>query len=397
MTDQILPAPQAPQPTITSAPVHTTAAPQSNLSQPTTANPAPPSTTPDPAVPSTTTPPTDEAQTLNARLNNVDRYWKFKGALQTVTIILGLIGIGTLAWSFTKAPDSRFSYDYSYGYLLWPCLLSFSISILWCSVCILVLVLRKRPVHPGTRVAIELILWLGFITTALFGMLALAELISWGEFGDLGYGYSSSGGRYRFADNGTWVWSDRSSSSGSGRDCNRSSSSSSYGGDYGSMFRNCQEQDAYINKLWQEKPHLQAVETTGVVCQFFVLVLHFALFVWACVDCHHYNRSKVSKDAEKLAANIVQTMISNGAIVPPPGQAHVRPPVMPWGQPQMGYYQLPMQQQAYPMTAMYPQRMVPGQAFAPPQQPVSQQGMQGPVGSPSASSSNEKSEGPRYA
>jgi hypothetical protein len=398
MSDQISPVPPAQHSTATPAPAPTAAtdASHANFSRPATANAAGqhpsgmPATTAAAPLASTG----EEPQTLNAKLNHADRYWKFKGALQAMAIVTGLIGVGTIGWCVSTTPmNDSIAYGYDEYWTLWPSLITFAVSIIWCAACILGLIVRKRPVHPGLRVAIDLLLWLAFLVTALFAMISLMELLQWGEYGSLdgnGYGYSSSYGDYKLKNNGTWVWessrdsdSDSTSSTSYTRSCDRSSYSS-----YG--FSNCAEQDAYVNKLWQDKPHRAGVETTGIVCQFFGLVLHFALFVWACVDCHRYNRSKVTKDAEKIAASIVQTMISNGAVIPPPGQAHMRP-AAPWGQQPMGYYQLPQQQgQAYPMTSMYPQHMPMGQPGQ--QQYPAPQGMMG-----SAGPSNEKSEGPRYA
>jgi hypothetical protein len=404
MSDHISPAAPAQQAMATPAPAHTAGASQSNVSRPTTANVATQHPSGTPAVQGATVPSTpagEEAPTLNAKLNNADRYWKFKAALQAIAIITGLIGVGTIGWCVSTTPiNDDLTYGYDEYWTLWPSLITFAVSIIWCAACILGLIVRKRPVHPGLRVSIDLLLWLGFLVTALFAMVSLMELLQWGEGGMNNYGYSSSYGDYELQANGTWVWeTSRSSSSDSDSDsttsytrpCDRNSSSYSFS----DTFSNCAEQDAYINKLWQAKPHRASVETTGIVCQFFGLVLHFALFVWACVDCHRYNRSKISKDAEKMAANIVQTMITNGAIIPPPGQAHMRP-VAPWGHQQMGYYQLPPQQgQAYPMMAMHPQSNPmgpPGQ-----QQYHMPQGGMAPAAPGVAGPSNEKSEGPRYA
>jgi hypothetical protein len=403
MSDQITPAPRAqdsvatPKPP-TPPPAATAAPPQSYLTRPTTANGPVPTAVPSapgPAGPSTTTshalaPTTEEPLNLNATLNHADRYWKFKAALQAAAITTGLIGIGTIGWCVSTTPlNDTLTYGYDEYWTLWPGLITFSVSIIWCVACILGLIVRKRPVHPGLRVALDLLLWLSFLVTALFAMVSLTELLQWGEYGDLSgsySGYSSSYGDYELQSNGTWVWESTrdSDSTSSGRSCDRTSSYYGYG------FKDCAEQDAYVNKLWQEKPHRQSVELTGVVCQFFGLVLHFALFVWACIDCHRYNRSKISKDAEKMAASIVQTMITNGAVIPPPGQAHMRHGA-PWGQQQMGYYQLPQQGQAYPMMAMHPQgQSMPQQYNAPP-------GHAGPFATGAAGSSNEKGAGPRYA
>lgn len=285
----------------------------------------------------------EEPSTFNDKLNAADRYWKFKFAFYGILIITGLIGIGCIGWlvSTNTAWNPIFGYGFD-SWTLWPSLITFTVSIVWSTVCILVLVTRKQPVHPGVRVALDLLLWLGFITTVLFATYALVDMMSWGDYGITTYGYSSGRSGYELAANGTWVWEQDSSYISTPRRCNGSSSYDYYSTP---TFKDCDEQDAYVNKLWQEKPRRTNVELAGVVCQYFGLVLHLALFIWACVDTHVYNRSKVSSDAEKLAAGIVQTMISNGAVVPPPGQAYVRPGM---------YYQLPPQQ-AYPMANMHPQ------------------------------------------
>jgi hypothetical protein len=210
MADEIHQAPRAPQPTVAPAPMSPTAA---NFSRPTTSNAAAQNATP--TVPSTTplvqtnttAQPTaaEESQTLNERLNTGDRYWKFKTALQTIAIIIGLIGIGTLGWCFSNTPSYGFSYGYDSTWSLWPSFITFSCSIIWCFACIGIFVFRKRPVHPGLRVAIDLLLWLGFIATALLALVSFFELSQWADYGDMGnsFGQSSRYGDYELAPNGT--------------------------------------------------------------------------------------------------------------------------------------------------------------------------------------------------
>lgn len=415
MSDQAHTAPHAPQPSV-AAPA-TASAPGPSMqethhaSHPVHATPAQSATADGatPAIaPSATTIPPPASQdvaataqpTLNETLNSRDRYWKFKTVLQIVTIIVGIIGIGAVAWSVQTASTNNY-YFYSYELVAtWPSLITFAISIIWCLTCILVLVVKKRPIHPGLRVAMDLLLWLGFLVTGLFAVVVLVYVMDWGTNGD--FGFSSSYGDYELQPNGTWVWENSSSSStysSRSRDCARSSSSYNY---YG--FSNCAEQDAYINDLWQKKPHRVSIILMGVVCNFIVLLLHFVLFVWACVDEHRRRHSRVSQDAEKLAANIVQTMIQNGAIIPPPSQAHMKP--IPYGQP--GNYHL-APGQMYPMA--YPQGHVMQYNQQQPQQgspghPLAQQhaGPQMAEQRPDlpprpvvAGPSNEKSQGPRYA
>ncbi|KAL1601212.1 hypothetical protein SLS59_005364 [Nothophoma quercina] len=357
-TPQPQSAPQAPQIVTTSPAGHTTPVPNSPQAQPaipvqpTAATTAPAENAPTTATPITTTPamiaslptstpvnatqPTSadlESPTYNEQLNAVDRYWKFKMALAIALILSGIIGIGCIAWAVSTA--NTLLSDYSYGYdstwsLPWG-LITFSISIVWCFLCILFFVIRKRPVHPGVRVTMDLLLWLGFLVTALFTLVALMDLLQWGEYGDLGLSgswYSSRYGDYVLQPNNTWVWEQDSDSSVTyERTCNSSSSSSSSYYYYNTPpFHNCAEMDAYVNALWHAKPERARVELTGTVCQFLGLVLHFALFVWACIDTHRHRRTKVSKDAEMLAAGIVEKMVQNGTVIPSNRQSNMRAP-----------------------------------------------------------------------
>lgn len=317
-----------------------------------------------------------------------DFAWMLKIGGRAVLIVVGLIGLGCIAWAFSTAIGSGSGYSYYYDYITderWSlpwALITFSLSILWSAICVFVYLFRSRPVHPGLAVAFDLILWLAFIPTALFALVALTSLKNWGADGSLGYG---SYGEYNLNSNGTWVWEWDSRAfdpdyyySPPERDCNSTSSSRSSYSSY--RFSTCEEEEAFINDFWHNKPERERIVTAGVACQFIGLVVHFALFVWACVDTNIRNRSKNSKDAEKLAAEIVMNMVRNGAIIPPPGQAHMRPPVgmyPVYAQPMPGqYYPQPMPGQPQPQMYQQPYPLAPQQA---------------------ATSSTEKSEGQRYA
>ena len=384
-----------------------------SFSRPTTANNTPYATAHDttdsapgaPTIASTTAPTaapttapalqastTEERLSYNDKLNASDRYWKFKFGLQTILVITGLVGIGCFAWILTSRPLDGSYYSYDSYWSIWPSLITWTVSIIWVLICILVFLLRKRPVHPGLRVSIDLILWLSFIITAMFALFALRSTLDWGEYGGpdgwmYDYSYSSNGGGdYVLASNNTWVWEQDDSYISSPRDCTSTHSLYSE-----RNFATCEEQDAYINKIWAEKPHRANVELTAVVCQFFGLVLHFTLFVWACVDTHRHRRGKVGKDAEKLAAGIVQKMIENGAIVPPPGQAQsfLFPAQAVYAQQGMGMQHFGGQQQQQQQIGM-----VPGQYQMP--MTMRHPGISG-SGVGAAGSSTEKGAGPRYA
>lgn len=177
MSDQINPAPaQVSQP---HAPPTTATAQPTNNSPPAPAAAAPLATTFAAPAPQNATP-AEEPQTLNDKLNAVDRYWKFKLAFQVALVITGVIGIGTIAWTISNRASVEF-FDYDGYYYQWPGLVPFVVSVLWCLICILVLVLHKKPVHPGARVALDLLLWLGFIFSVMFAMIGLLNLESWAK------------------------------------------------------------------------------------------------------------------------------------------------------------------------------------------------------------------------
>lgn len=358
--------------------------------------------TPGPNITPTTAPQmttTEETLSFNDKLNEADRYWKFKFGIAAILLITGVVGIGCFGWLMTSRGLLYEEYRVDSFWGLWPSMITWSISIIWTVICIIIFLARKRTVHPGVRVTMELLLWLAFIVTALFALFSLQGLLDYGLYGGPDgwtYEYSNSGGDYVLASNNTWVWQSDNSQISSPRNCTG----------YHSLFENmnitsCAEQDALVNKAWAEKPHRANVNLTGVVCQFFGLVLHFVLFVWACIDTNRYNRSKVSKDAEKIAAGIVQNMIGNGAIVPPPRQAYMQPgagQVMYYQAPPQGYSMQPMYMPQAPgqpqQQFMHPQQMGQQQYMVPVQYPMAQRGASGPAPGV-AGPSNEKAA--RYA
>lgn len=306
-----------------------TSIPTSNTATNTNATPTAPMPTPAPRVVAPTTAmPGGLPTVLNAsrgfrqKLDAGERHWRWKVALRAFLIIVGIVGIGCVGFATAVARSEKLSYEYGFDdeWALSWCLITFAISVVWCAIVVLVLLIRKAPVHPGVAVSVDLILWLAYIPTALFAIVAVLSVISWGENGRI-YSYSSSGGDYLQASNGTWVWNatQYSSSRNTVRDCDSRSSYSSY------SFKNCEEQDAYINAIWESKGHRAGIEIAGVVCQFIGLVFHLGLFIWACVDTYYRNSKKVSKDAEQLAADIVMNMVKSGAIIPAPSSNYYPP------------------------------------------------------------------------
>ena len=187
------------------------------------------------------------------------------------------------------------------------------------------LLLRKRPVHPGAAVGIDLILWITLIFTALLAATAAVSISSFGEDGIIQSDDSSSG-YYYLAPNGTWVY-------------NMTSSSEYYSPSYDSLYGNyerdcspeftsCAEEDALINQFWHERNNRAGVEWTAVACQAIAVLLHFALFVWACCDTHARNSKRTRKDAEAIAERIILDLREKGQIAPMHGAQGAQQPLL---------------------------------------------------------------------
>lgn len=306
--------------------------------------PAPRAPLPQAAIQPSTTPHALQASTHDAHriviknASQVERFWKIKSGLQTLTMLSSLIGLSLVAWIVAHAPEEGFYFEYTSIWSVWQSLLTFGISFVWCAVCIVFLLIRKRSLHPGLRVALDLLLWLGFIGTIMLAMFSYDDLTTWGESGTINASWDSFAGHYHYAQNGTWVYqwdSDTDSYSPSSptyrhvRTCEDHDSSID---PYDYFFATCAEQDVFLNKLWQGKSSDLHLRLAAIAFGFISVICHFVLFIWACVDCHKHNRNKTSHDAEKLAADIVQTMVKNGAVIPSSAQS------THWGQP--GYYQM---------------------------------------------------------
>ncbi|KAF2177427.1 hypothetical protein K469DRAFT_677185 [Zopfia rhizophila CBS 207.26] len=260
------------------------------------------------------------SQNFRQTLDDGESHWLWKLSLRAALLVLGIIGVGCMGWAVQTSTSNYYGYLDDRWMACWS-LITFGCSIIWCAICILVLLLRRppRPVHPGVAVGMDLVLWLAFIPTMLFAVLACISVLEFGRGGVIdqydAYGY------YWQAPNGTWVYNqtEYAIEYQRNRSCDNPSSNSYYG--YGSHeFKTCAEVDAYVNRFWKSLDRRAGVEITGTVCQGLALILHFALFVWACVDTHKRNSQKTSKEAEKLAASIVMNMVRNGAVVPALGQ-----------------------------------------------------------------------------
>ena len=94
------------------------------------------------------------------------------------------------------------------------------------------------------------------------------------------------------------------------------------------LFDNCADQDAYINAIWQGKSQRYALDVLVCVCEVIVIILHFALFVQACVDTHKRNRGMRAD----VVTQVLQDMESKGLITVHAQGSRAQPPVDGWNE-----------------------------------------------------------------
>ncbi|MCJ1432156.1 hypothetical protein MMC27_001512 [Xylographa pallens] len=174
----------------------------------------------------------------------------------------------------------------------------------------IVLLSRKRPLHPGANVGMDLVLWLGLIVTSSFAIIAAIGEIQW-TAEDYGYDevnsltyiqlpngtYGYVDGHYTEAPNGTEYFV-----------TGNSSDAVACGG-----YESCAQEYQIMN----QHHTLGMVLVVGVAFSFAVMLLHFALFVWACVDTHKRRSGKLDKRAQKIAQNIIAEMVERGVLPQP--------------------------------------------------------------------------------
>lgn len=188
------------------------------------------------------------------------------------------------------------------------------------AIVILVLLFSKRPIHPGAAVGVDLILWLTLVVTGFFCTYAYYS-IGWDYDNSSSsyYGnYSSDGESYRSE---YYCGSDDYLYNPSDRTCTYSPSACP-------GYDSCEQRDAYDASRYRRR-----VLWAGAVFTWLCLVLHFILFVWACVDTHRRNAAKETATARMAAERIVQEMIATGQLVRPAPvfmrPQHPQGPMMP--------------------------------------------------------------------
>ncbi|MCJ1471057.1 hypothetical protein MMC07_009705 [Pseudocyphellaria aurata] len=163
-----------------------------------------------------------------------DRHWGWKFIVRLLGIVLAAAVIGCVAWAATssRGVEDRDRYGF-YGGLI--CL---SLSILWNTFNVVVLVSRSRPVAPDANVGCDLLLWLLLLGTGILYALSARDNLP--HDGEKGY---------------------------------------------------------FVGHLWQG-----IVKVAGSLFAFVVVIIHFALFASACRYVHgQRRRARLSNPTATMA------------------------------------------------------------------------------------------------
>ncbi|KAK3082278.1 hypothetical protein LTS18_007834 [Coniosporium uncinatum] len=239
-------------------------------------------------------------KTSREKLASNEKHWAWKAGLRVASTIICLASIiciaiasaeaMTLARTENDLESDLDHYVYDWIEVIWD-LIPLGLAIIWNAVYLLILFIRQRPAHPGLAVAFDLLLWLGLLVGNLFAIAGGISVISFTP--DQLY---SSGGHYDYAENGTYVYI-----------------SDNAGAETCADFASCADQQKWLDNL-----HTRGVlEIVGAAAGFVALVIHLALFCWACADTHYRNRNYQNMRARKIAEVMIQEMVEKGQLPPP--------------------------------------------------------------------------------
>ena len=147
--------------------------------------------------------------------NDPTYLWKI--ILRVLAIPLALVGIGSVAWAVRTGNNESIGNPYFYAsyvmQLPWI-LIALGFSIIWNIVNIIVLLVRRKWIHPGANVGCDLVLWLALAVTGATANLGSVDYLNYyqgGYYGggtvDVGYGGGTyaNGTQFYYTANGSQV------------------------------------------------------------------------------------------------------------------------------------------------------------------------------------------------
>ncbi|KAI9717698.1 MAG: hypothetical protein M1828_007101 [Chrysothrix sp. TS-e1954] len=267
-------------------------------------------------------------------LKESDRTWLSKLILRLLLTLCCLVAIGLIGWEVSKSisvsSNSNSEYygsdaDYFGGGSgdAWT-FVALGLSVIWSFVSISILLIRKRPVHPGFNVAFDLLLSLGLAIAAA----ALSLNSAYAGYNDYYDGYGNS-------------YTDESSITYDGQEAVNSNPQEPYKYSFGNgttitrrpggtnylcpSFDSCAQQNSVLSLVGK----LSTVERVGAGFVSTAALIQIVLFIWACVDTHKRNHSTSYEGRARLIADeMIREMRVRGEL----------PPLSPNGQPTSGFY-----------------------------------------------------------
>lgn len=173
-------------------------------------------------------------------------------------------------------------------------------------------------------------MWLGFL---LLGLLTIVVILDIASYGTGGYISDPSeyttgdynGGYYYVPSNNTWVYnvtyvsSNNDSpyynyTSGEWEYPDATVNTSTVVRDCTPLFTTCAQQDQYVNQLWRQKPRRLATVVLADAVLWLNLLLHFTVFVWACVDTHR-RKARSARTKEQIVADRIILDLANKGLI----------------------------------------------------------------------------------
>ena len=97
-----------------------------------------------------------------------DRHAVWKISLRIINVVFACVSLICVSWVTDRALDQDY---YSAVNILWDTI-PLGISIIWNLSNIIFQLIKRRPIHPGANVGVDLALWLAFVVIAVWGTLA---------------------------------------------------------------------------------------------------------------------------------------------------------------------------------------------------------------------------------
>ncbi|KAI9756774.1 MAG: hypothetical protein M1835_000707 [Candelina submexicana] len=233
-----------------------------------------------------------------AKTREADKRWIWKLCFRAAATVFSIVGIGCTAWAVSENAHLADTTQQAFWLVL-------GFSIIWNIINFIVLLARNKPIHPGANVGCDLILWIAYVVTGVIAAFGVDQDVRFE-------------GNFRYY----YCYSDYPGAR-SGETC--------------PGFNSCDDALGVLKQRGE-------VEAAGVAFAFAAMILHFALFVAACIDVHALKRVQDEQRAVKVAETIIAGMEKRGQLPyqqqPPyqpaqdfPQQHPYNPPVQPINQP----------------------------------------------------------------